>query len=116
MRPFHSIDNNYHQDGYGLNKNYNPFIYNDSTPFEQTENDQVVNRRTTYINRSQENFSPYFYIKNNYNKSQIYNGNTTDEGDSYINNNPIRDSSLNSKKFLMKKNNLLYIRKSNIFF
>ncbi len=103
MRPFHSIDNNYHQDGYGLNKNYNPFIYNDSTPFEQTENDQVVNRRTTYINRSQENFSPYFYIKNNYNKSQIYNGNTTDEGDSYINNNPIRDSSLNSKKMYLNK-------------
>ena len=92
-RPFNSIDN--------LNKNRFTYNYhnrnqysNNSMPVNVIRNDNYINRKTN-VNKSQD-FSPYFYnnktsnYKNYHNRSLLYNGNTTDEGDSYIN--PNRDS------------------------
>ena len=96
MKPFHSIDN-FHQNRF---TDYNPHAYNInknkysnySMPINRFYNDNNYNRNT-YVNNSQD-CSPYYYNnKAKYkklNKSQIYNGNTTDDGDSYLN--PNRES------------------------
>ena len=92
-RPLHSIDN-YNKERFTYNYNNRNQYSNNSMPVNVIRNDNYVNRKT-YVNKSQD-FSPYFYnnktstYKNYHNRSQIYNGNTTDEGDSYIN--PNRDS------------------------
>ena len=107
-RPFHSIDN-YHQNRFTDYNPHNPFTYNrinkikysnNSLPINiiQNDNDNESNNnyycgRKTYVNRSQD-FSPNFFNNKakykKFNKSQLYKENTTDEGESYINQN--RDS------------------------
>ena len=97
-RPFHSIEN-FRQNRF---TNYNPYTYNhinknnysnNSMPINMICNDNNDFIRKTYVNRTQD-FSPYFHnnkIKyKKYNKLQLYKDNTTDEGESYINQN--RDS------------------------
>ena len=91
-RPFHSIDN-FRQNRFTY---YNPFTYNhinknnysnNSMPINVIYNDNNEFNRKTYANRSQD-FSPYFNTnKPKYKKSQLYKDNTTDEGESYINQN-----------------------------
>ena len=105
MQVYHSIENfhpnkfhNYNRFTYNYNHNMKDNKYSDnSLPINAIENENYVNRRT-YANRSQD-FSPYFGNNkmkyNQYNRSLLYNGNTTDEGDSYIN--PNRDSNYNNK-------------------
>ena len=95
-RPFHSIDT-FHQK---RTNNYNRFTYNNLNKKKFSNNSMPINLirnennnidRRTYVNNSQD-FSRFLYNNkvNYYNKSQIYNGNTTDDCDSYIN--PNRDS------------------------
>lgn len=92
-RPLHSIDN-CNKERFTYNYNNRNQYSNNSMPVNVIRNDNYANRKT-YVNKSQD-FSPYFHnnktstYKNYHNRSQIYNGNTTDEGDSYIN--PNRDS------------------------
>ena len=107
-RPFHSIDN-YHQNRFTDYNPHNPFTYNrinkikysnNSLPINiiQNDNDNESNNnyycgRKTYVNRSQDFLPNFFNNKAKYkkfNKSQLYKENTTDEGESYINQN--RDS------------------------
>ena len=98
-RPYRSIEN-FHQNRIS---NYNRYTYNNynknkysnlSMPINVVRNDNNYINRKTYVNNSQD-FSQLLYntkanYYNKYNKSQIYNGNTTDDCDSYIN--PNRDS------------------------
>ena len=88
------ISNNFKRFTYNIkNDNQNKYS-NNSMPIHIIENDNFLNRNT-FLNKSQEYYSYFPNNKiNNYkifNRSQLYNGNTTDEGDSYIN--PNRDSS-----------------------
>ena len=90
-RPFHSIEN-FHKNRFTYNyknNNGNKYSHN-SMPINVIENDNYIYRKIN-VNKSQD-FSPYFYNNKTYNKkinnrSQIYNGNTTDDCDSYLNKN-----------------------------
>ena len=114
QRDFHSLENLHQNRLNNCNRytyNYNNInknkYSNNSMPINAINNDNYINRKT-HVNRSQE-FSHCFCNNkinyNKYNRSLLYNGNTTDEGDSYIN--PNRDSNYYNKN--MNQNKKMYL-------